>query len=823
MRSKMNSNTTDNTSRWRTYVKALALLLCAGMILPIAACKKKKKDGNSGDPNSKDRAEYVEESDPYYSDTSTELDVKIEADPSREITSTGIWNTLIADDKIYTAYSLNYKATEEERDFMENCNYFDDEQLLKYYQLQGALVRFGIVQMNMQGEVTGTITMDTHENLEEFQILSDGRIAARLYVFDPETQETKNKIVIMNDQGERQTEIVLRDGDENTWFYTLGEKKYVLVSIYDREIAVINEAGEITNTVKTKYDNRGIYCSGGKFYLLMQDAKYTEDSAEIHNYISEIDPDKETLSEPKEIEGSLPDYLIEQDGKLYYDSVGSFYTYDIATGTSEKICGSEDMDVVLGSVTSMQISENGDIDLVERITTGTGQMSETHLRLTHLHKEEKNPHAGKRLVYMCSCMESSYAVLNIVAAYNKRAESTARVVVYVQTADVGEGFAKAEASAADKVLLDMKSGYGPDLLLNCAEFGQFNNEDILVDLNTYIDGEKGINRADYFDNVFRSFEANGKLYQMPVFYSMIGFNADPKVLGNVDSWNLSEFEQKLDSLGSEIYPTVGHFMDLKYVNTSQGLLYGFLCTDMDHYVDYSKRECYFDSDDFRKTLELSKKYGTRISDERLFELYEEYDVWDNHRQESLLMQAGVCALSTVYCANLESFSEYADLCGNNVLFIGWPTADRSGMTAFADVSIGISAFSDCKDEAWDFISFMISEEGQMIEVENRVQCFYINREAEDADMKLCIEEYNEKLEFYKDDPEMMSIYAPLDDQMAQRLLDVLGKINASISKNPTITNIVLEESEAYFSGSQTAENVSKSIQNRITTLLQETK
>lgn len=191
-----------------------------------------------------------------------------------------------------------------------------------------------------------------------------------------------------------------------------------------------------------------------------------------------------------------------------------------------------------------------------------------------------------------------------------------------------------------------------------------------------------------------------------------------------------------------------------------------------------------------------------------------------------MMQDGVCALSTFYVGNLEGFSEYADLCHDDPLFIGWPSSDPSGMSAVPDVSVGISAFSNCKDEAWDFVSYLLSEEAQMILVENGNRYIYTNRAVEDADIQASIRNYNDRVKYIeeeRDDPERASRISVCDEKTAQRFLSVIERIGAAITKNPTIMDIVLEESKSYFAGQQTAENVSKSIQNRVSTLINETK
>ena len=806
----------------------LALILCAGLIIPMAAaCKKKSKGSGSDDKNAKGQAEYVDENDLYYSDTSIDLNIDFQADPTREVASTDIWDALIGNDKIYVPYYVSYKATEEESDFMENCNFNDDEQLMKYYEISKSLVENGFFILNMQGETIAKIKAGVYEGIGNIHVLNDGRLVADYSEFIPETQEYIHKIYIMDENGEKlsQIDVDLEQGEDFEVF-SLGDGSMVLRPYFDSKLVFIDENGHTTGEATYKDDFKTICTFDGKTYLLTQKAKYTETDVQIQNFAQEIDVKNGKLGEQIEIANDAPGRFYKGDA-LYYQYEAGLYTYDLLKGTSETVFGPENLDITFDGCADMRICENGDIDYTDSHYYGEGEMGYREFTLVHLHREEKNPYAGRRIVYLCSCMDSVYDVQKMVAAYNKRPESKARVVTYVQSADISSGFAKAQATAADELLLAMKSGNGPDVLLNCAEYGQFNSNEILVDLNPYMDGDTGIDRAKYFDNIFRAFEANGKLYQMPILVGMVGFNADPKVLGNVDSWNLSEFAQKMDSLGSEVYPTMGHFMDSMFVSDSETLLCGFLYNDMDHYVDYTKRECYFDSDDFRKVLEMSKNYGGRMTMDQYAALQEEYDsMEDEHRQESRMMQDGVCALSTFYVGNLESFSEYADLCHDDPLFIGWPSSDPSGMSAVPDVSVGISAFSNCKDEAWDFVSYLLSEEAQMILVENGNRYIYTNRAVEDADIQASIQNYNDRVKYIEEeleDPERASRISVCDEKTAQRFLSVIERIGAAITKNPTIMDIVLEESKSYFAGQQTAENVSKSIQNRVSTLINETK
>lgn len=795
--------------------KALALFIIAGLILPIStSCKKKKKDDNSSGGTA--RAEYVQESDPYYSDITIPITIpadKVEAE--REVTSIEPSGCAFGDDCILVGYHAFLKLTPEEQEEMDNSDYRSSTGLRRFYELQYSMSESGVMVFNLNGEYQRTIATELFESMEAFYTLESGRIALAASVFDPETEAQSNKLILVNKEGKREYEVPLKEM-YGIHPQELDDGNILLVSEFPKEIFIIDKDGKTIHSKEYTNDEKGIFHIDGKYYLLTQSFKTTADSFEIHNYLSEINTTTGELGAAKEIPIDLPERFCESGGKYYAEYDNGLARYDLLNGTTESVFTPEQLGIVF-SCNDINVISDSDIDILRTVVEGVAELATREVRLIRLHKEEKNPHAGKKIIYVGTCSDLTH-FQNLVVTYNKRPESKAFVITYMETPDSAAGFKKAEASAADHLLLDMKSGSGPDVLLNCAEYGQFNSEKILVDLNPYIDGANGIDRTKYYDNIFRAFEADGKLYQMPIAVEVFGFNGDKKVLGDIDGWTLTEFEAKIDALGDKVYPAIGSFMNGTNVYEQEGLLTGFLYSDMSHYIDYSKNEAHFDSDDFRKVLELSKKYGSHIDDDKLSSLYEEYDdMMSNQRTESLMMQDGVCALSSMWFGNLESFSDFGNLCNNDPLYIGWPTSSGGGLTAKPVYSVGISAFSNSKDEAWDFVSFLLLPEIQLL-ASDLPRSVLVSRESEEQDMQKCIEDYKKQIEVNSGYAEVLSV---VDEETAKHYEEAIGKIHSSIQTDPAIMDIVLEEARAYFSGSKDLTTVSQTIQNRVTTFLNE--
>ena len=816
----------------KSLSRSLALMLCAALILPVSAsCKKKEKKVNTPlYPDGTPRELYVKEDDPYFTATTIDLTVPI-IETERKLEGFGIHGMKFSGDNILVGYTQGFLLTAAEAAELYDIDYNDPEEILRSYELTFSQNIAGIQIFAEDGTQKGKVELSIYEGLNEIKPLTGGRFAVTVDEFLPEEQEDRSKLLIVNEKGEREQEIVLEDGMAAAFLDELADGNLLLVSqsYNGHQVVLIDNTGKIYAQAPFEEEVVALFPIGDKEYVLSQETEYTGETTIWHRYLHEVNITDGTLGAPTEIDSTMPYQFRFSNGKLYgMDEDGNIYLCDLQKGTQEPVFIKEYADVVLSGMSDIRVNENGDIDILYSRYEGSGPTARSYPYMTRLHKEEKNPHAGKRIIYAASCTDSMSAFDEMVAAYNRRPESKCRVVSYVQQIDPETAYSKAKSTAADKLLLDMKSGYGPDILLDCAEFSQFNSDKILLDLNTFIDGENGLSRDSLFDNIFRAFEVDGKLYQMPIICYLEGFNGNPDLLGRTEGWTVDEFDAKMSALPDGVFPLFGYTAELNTqegitVESKLGILLSLLYSDMSHYVDYSGNKANFDSDDFRKLMEVAAKYGDRLDSEQYMDLYERYDDWSYHNIESLIMQDGVSALSTMICSNLASFGAYADLNGGDPLFIGWPTTKGKGVSANAQIFVGISAFSDCPQEAWDFCAYLTGYEAQELFARSGWRGISINREMAENAFQLEIESYEELVELYKDYPERAEMSAELNADVAKKYIALIERIDTSIQTNPVIVDIIIEEAPAYFNGQKTAEEVSRIIQQRATTLLQESK
>ena len=811
--------------------KALALILCAGLILPIASsCKKNKKDPSdrpsdvvqtdateeNGEPV---KAKYVRATDAFYSDKTTELYLPV--DENREFIGQAVTQTIFSGDTIVVAYLQGYELTPEEVDEYDHLDLNKQEDISRGYDIQALRNQSGLAFYNMEGEWEATVKTPNQVDIIGIFGSPDGRVGVFTseFVYDTSAaadQKMKNVIKLtyysatgaILEEHELSDEAQLLLGSEYVTVIPMGDQGKLLVQA-SSEIVITDAAGMILAHSECKKDQAAIFESDGRYYVVYSESKIKADETERHTYVEEIDPQTAELKNRTET-FTVKDRVSVSDGKCYMAGQRkSICLCDFIGGTVETIVDWGNTNMAPTEYLPEVKSVSGDdIYLLYQTVEGSGQTAVGTPCLTRLHKEADNPYAGKKTIYVASCVEGSEDFDQLLAAYNRRPESKARVIAYVEEADISMDYQKQISTAADQMLLNMKSGNGPDILLNCSAFGQFNSKDVLIDLNPYMDGPNGIDRSKYFDNIFRAFEVDGKLYQMPLNVDMRGLVGNPDLLGQIDSWTIDEFDKKLNTLGTQTLPLLGWDPELRNYDVSEqmGFLLELLFHDMNHYVDYSNYTTNFDSDDFRRLLEISKKYGGRVNFDTMQQLYEEYDDMF-HDAQCMMMQDGVCAMRTMYCGGLTSggFAMYADLCHGNARFLGWPTTSGKGLASQAAISVGISAYSDCPDEAWDFVAFLLSAESQSTLSGSHWGGICIHRESERDGLLLEIEEYRAGKRSSDD---------PVSEDQIDRFIALIEKIDTSIHTDPTIVEIVAEEAPAFFNGQKSADEVCRIIQDR---------
>ena len=820
-------------------------LLLATMLLSVTGCKK-NGDGSDGtgdngvasgagiipDATNPDgtRHDYVLESDPYYTCDKTFIEFPLEEGQNSSDITTLDYSVKILRNHIAVAFYVAIPMPDDVKEEYERLHELQisgtpmsNDDYLRYYEIEAQYKDGGVAAFDYDGTFVGKLMLGSEDEICGYCSVGENEVAVLSHRYNFEEQQNEYWLRTFTSDGQCRNKVQLQFDSllGGVLMEGLDDGNLLIVSRGDAYFFSLE--GDRIRKTSFYLNGEQILHADGKYYILESfDQSFDGEVRAVLGY-QEINIRTGELSERKDLLNYYT--VVSVDGDSMYSFSGNSLTrLNLLTEEQEQIFSGNDNDFLLSSGESGAIRVFSDEDILYAASEVWENEGSTYMgiNLYHIRKAATNPYAGRKIIRVGI---NQFKYTNLIHDYNTRPESKARILVYSSwtNTDMDSAFAKAEASMVDTVLLDMRSGTGPDVLMDFADFTQFDNDDVLVDLNPYLDGSTGIDRSLYYDNILRAFETDGKLYQIPLAVRADTLAGNPDYIGDVTDWTCEEFLTRIQSLGDEVLPLLS-----PSENDSLTLLLKLLSDDMSHYVDYSKYEANFDSDDFRKLLEISKYVGDKLNPNLIDDLMQDYDDMrygsGYHSTEALVMEAGLCCVVPMFFSTLREFARYSDLCNDQVVILGWPTTGGRGYAAEAVRSIGISQYSECKEEAWDFVRYVLSAEvlGAGMGKAGVLDGISINREVEEASVSLTIsysrEESERRNENGYDGPSSGAI---IDEELGEAFLAKIEHITTAVSRPPAVFNIIREEAPAYFNGDRSAEDVSRIIQNRVTTLLAE--
>ncbi|MBR2750737.1 MAG: extracellular solute-binding protein [Clostridiales bacterium] len=803
----------------KTIRSALALILTASFALSSAACNSKN--------NKKTKKKVVSEDDAYFE--AVEKEVKLNYDDSKEISESNLYNYQILGDTIAVSYYLSYKMPKDVEKKMEKLDFEKEAEYNEWMKLYNQYYENGTVFFNMNLEETGRIRANEQESLSRMFEGPNGEILALVTSYTKVKTQDNLSLCEFSPKGEKIKETKLDGSADFIWdgrVSVMNDGKYVSTT-YDG-VTVFDPNGKEIGEIKIEGFSGNVYQQDGKNYVYSQiwNADYTNCTTKLY----ELDIDNLKISNPVEADSYIAMSVIpEKNGNYIFDANSVKKVDLLGKKDPETIIDWNETDILHSDLNQQGIhvvSENEICLLREEIVDAkTKSGTQTKIYFTKLTRAAKNPNAGKQIIELGCNYMPDLRIQKYIIDYNKDPNRKSRIVIHDYSGEMAQQYLKAPEKTTENyyntLYLDMLSHSGPDILLDFADCSQFNNEKVLVDLNTFIDGASGLQRDQYFDNIFRAFETNGKLFQIPLTFSVDGFLANKDVIGDRDGWTYDEFDSVFANLPDKM--TVFELYADKLT-----LLRDMLSKSLDEFVDFDQKKVSFNSESFKKLMEICKKYGNESmpDDPIVFESSKPIGMGVDGIDEGKF-DNDMIALEQISLGSFESYMFNSIRRKGKVSFIGVPSDVKKGLSADATSSFAIAAGSEYKEDAWDFIRFLFEEEMQT-EMANSYYGFPIYRKALRSMAQNEIKTYNEDKARFKEHPEEFydvdgNDPYPLD--MTEKDIDgfekFLEQVTRSSGEDEVILNIIAEEMPAFFSGQRSAEDVSNIIQNKVNTIVNE--
>lgn len=373
-------------------------------------------------------------------------------------------------------------------------------------------------------------------------------------------------------------------------------------------------------------------------------------------------------------------------------------------------------------------------------------------------------------------------MLDLVARRFNRSNENYRVEV--------EAFGYAELENVAK-----GSGSVPDIIdVHVIDMALLKDKQLLEELEPWLEKSKVISRKDIADAAYEAGTLDGKLYSIVPKYSITGLVTSGNAVG------MKGFTMKDYAAKAAANPDA---MVMAPENT-KNLLLQTLPGMMDRFVDWKKGKCKFDGKEFSEYLSLLK--GLNL------------DLQNKGGDDQNTIHSGLTRGTVLYdlfsCSGPEDFYRNITQKKGSLEIVGYPTRDGKAYYAVYPLQqYAIYSGSECKEGAWAFLEFLLSEEQQNWNEDRhgRMVGFPANRNALERDLTLSASEEDEKAE--KEGME--------EAREAVRYMLEHAHPSQIDGRNYEIFYIIYDELEAFLRGDKSLEDTAEVIQRRASLYMNE--
>ena len=354
---------------------------------------------------------------------------------------------------------------------------------------------------------------------------------------------------------------------------------------------------------------------------------------------------------------------------------------------------------------------------------------------------------------------------------------------------------------------DIVSGEVPDIMLLNSQMPveSYIAKGVFANLNEFLEKDSQLKKEDLLENVLNALSTGDDLYRIAPTFSVTSFAAKTADVGEESGWTMDEAMALLASKpeGTQLLSEI----------TSSNFMYYTMWICGQKYVDWDSGECYFDTDGFKKILEYANSLPREID---YTGVIDDETYWQEMETQ---YRNGKTILSLQY---LSGFRDYAyakqGTFGEDITFIGFPVDEGMGGCLNINQTMAISALSKNQDAAWEFVKSFFTEEYQdNLGYDFPVRISSMKKlEEKSWEKPYNIDENGNKQEyddyFYVGGVEVPVV--PLTKEESAKVLDYIMSLDTLCTYNEALNNIITEETESYFSGQKSVDEVVKIIQSR---------
>ena len=523
---------------------------------------------------------------------------------------------------------------------------------------------------------------------------------------------------------------------------------------------------------------------------------------------------------------------------FYYDYNNNIYGYSFKTDTKDKLVDWLACDVDTNNMNGYAMLSDSRVAALMQDWSSGGD-SATY-QLVVLHRVDASE-IQEKTVLTLACMSLDWDLRSKIVEYNKTNDQ-----YRIQVVDYSEYATDDDYNAGvTKLTTEIISGNVPDIFLTSnLPIDKYAAKGVVADLNTFLDGDIGLNRDYFVPQVLNALEKDGKLYEVPTSFTVTTAYALTSIASQYDTWNVAAVQDAMTQLqeGATVFSDGW---------TKQSALDSCLSRNLSTFVDWTTGKCEFDSEAFQQLLAFCNSFPADNSDDNgaityatssdmaVAETAEPVD-WES---DATRVTNGKQLMATMGLSSFDSYIWNVYSIRDKITFTGYPTEDGSGNSFGLQMPMAISSVTKYPDAAWSFICSIIEQMNQVGDDTYSYYGFPVSQAAFDAEMtdvmteQYQLDENGEQVDWDEDgQPDKVirgsydtvengktvykDVYALTQEDIDQ-ILGVISNTHSVYDYDQEILDIITDEVAAYFAGDKDVQTTANMIQSRVNLYVQE--
>ena len=349
----------------------------------------------------------------------------------------------------------------------------------------------------------------------------------------------------------------------------------------------------------------------------------------------------------------------------------------------------------------------------------------------------------------------------------------------------------------DRIQAELSAGKGPDIMnTSVLDTTAGARKGFLLDLTEYFNSYQ----EQLFPTVRQLGKVDEKYYGIPYSFNVMTLIAGRDAVGNRQSWTLEEAMQCMEQSSADSFLTQ---IDGSYLYYYLGLM-----TENPKLIDWENRVSHLDSDESCALLEFAARYSHDDAETGLSGLEQ--------------LAKGQSLAEVLYLLTPQTAQYVSDYLHGSEVYIGFPTEDKSGGHRLTGSVLQINRNSAVREGAIEFIEYLLSEDQQTYLADSMLEGHAVSGyPVRNSALEGLFTNLHKEAKLRAQEDDAVENVLTLTSEQYDRLWEVLESARLYGNETDVVLDIILEESEAYWTGVKSSQQVLEIVNNRVQLYLDE--